>query len=207
MAKIKNLMFDLGGVLLNIDYNKTANAFKALGVKHFDELYSQFGANHLFESLETGIISEEDFYTTMQQYCEAGTSVQQIQTAWNEMLLDFRIDSLQYLDGLKEKYDVYLLSNTNSIHHAAFIKLLQQETKQQSLDYYFIKAYYSHEIFQRKPYPITYKFVLEDAKINAEETLFIDDSINNIEGAKEAGLQVYHLLPHQKIENINFDRL
>ena len=195
-------MFDLGGVLLNIDYNKTADAFKKLGVTQFDDLYSQHGANHLFESLETGKISEEDFYTTMQQYCEMGTSVQQIQTAWNAMLLDFRIGSLKHLDELKEKYTIFLLSNTNSIHHTAFTKLLQQETGQQSLDNYFVKAYYSHEIFKRKPYPATYQFVLNDAKISADETLFIDDSINNIEGAKEAGLQVYHLLTGEKIENI-----
>ncbi len=204
MAKIKNLMFDLGGVLLNIDYNKTADAFKKLGVLHFDDLYSQHGANHLFESLETGKISEEVFYTTMQQYCAPGTNVQQIQAAWNAMLLDFRVDSLKFLDGLKENYKMFLLSNTNSIHHTAFTKLLQQTTGQQSLDSYFIKTYFSHEIFIRKPYPDTYRIVVEDAKINAEETLFIDDSINNIEGAIEAGLQVYHLLTGEKIEDMNF---
>ncbi|MBC7424405.1 MAG: HAD family phosphatase [Ferruginibacter sp.] len=206
MAKIKNLMFDLGGVLLNIDYNKTADAFKKLGVLNFDDLYSQHEANHLFESLETGKISEEVFYSTMQQYCETGTNVQQIQTAWNAMLLDFRVDSLKFLDGLKEKYNLFLLSNTNIIHHTAFTKLLQQKTGQQSLDSYFIKTYFSHEIFIRKPYPGTYKIVVEDAKINAEETLFIDDSINNIEGAKGAGLQVYHLLAGEKIENIEFQK-
>ena len=204
MAKIKNLMFDLGGVLLNIDYNKTADAFKKLGVLQFDGLYSQHGANDLFESLEIGKISEENFYSTMQQYCKTGTTVQQIQIAWNAMLLDFRVESLKYVDGLKEKYNVFLLSNTNIIHHTAFTKLLQRETGLQSLDSYFIKAYFSHEIFIRKPYPDTYKLVLEDAKINAAETLFIDDSINNIEGAKEAGLQVYHLLVGEKIENMQF---
>ena len=202
MAKIKNLLFDLGGVLLNIDYNKTADAFKKLGVHQFDELYSQAVANHLFEALETGEISEADFYTSIQQYCHPSTTQQQIEMAWNAILLNFRIESLECLATLKNKYNVYLLSNTNSIHLTAFHKSFKEETNKANLDDYFIKAYYSHKIHKRKPYPATYQFVLEDAGIKADETLFIDDSFNNIEGAKEAGLQVYHLLATQKIEDI-----
>jgi len=203
MVKIKNLMFDLGGVLLNIDYHKTADAFKKLGVVNFDDLYSQHGANHLFEALETGNISETDFYKTMQKYCAPSTTKEQIEKAWNAMLLSFRTKSIAYLTTLKDKYNIYLLSNTNSIHLTALGKILEQETGINNLDSYFIKAYYSHKIFKRKPYPLTYKFVLEDAGIKAEETLFIDDSINNIEGAKEIRLQVYHLLANETIENIN----
>jgi HAD superfamily hydrolase (TIGR01509 family) len=202
MPKIKNLVFDLGGVLLNIDYHKTADAFKKLGVHQFDKLYSQAGANELFEALETGKISEADFYTTIQQYCEPDTTQLQIETAWNAMLLNFRRESIQYLEGLKEKYNVFLLSNTNSIHLTAFNKIFQEEIGQHQLDDYFIKAYYSHKIHQRKPYPLTYQFVLNDGGMKAEETMLIDDSIVNIEGAKEAGLQVFHLLAGYKIEDI-----
>ena len=202
MSKIKNLLFDLGGVLLNIDYNKTANAFKLLGVKHFDELYSQADANDLFESLETGKISEQDFYLTIKTYCNADVTHQQIENAWNEMLLNFRTESLDYLIKLKDQYNIYLLSNTNSIHLSAFTKIFQKETGKVDLDGYFIKAYYSHLIQERKPYALTYKNVLEDAGIKAEETLFIDDSIKNIDGAKEAGLHVYHLVEGEKIEDI-----
>lgn len=204
MAKIKNLLFDLGGVLLNIDYNKTADAFKKLGVQQFDELYSQSGANHLFEELETGKISDDDFYNAIQQYCYPSTTKEQLETAWNAILLNFRITSIEYLSGLKEKYNIYLLSNTNSIHLKAFDKIFEEEIGNASLDDYFIKAYYSHKIHLRKPYPLTYQFVLDDAGIYAKETLFIDDSIVNIEGAKEAGLEVHHLLPGQKIEDITF---
>ena len=204
MAKIKNLLFDLGGVLLNIDYNKTADAFKKLGVQQFDELYSQSGANHLFEELETGKISDDDFYNAIQQYCYPSTTKEQLETAWNAILLNFRITSIEYLSGLKEKYNIYLLSNTNSIHLKAFDKIFEEEIGNAHLDDYFIKAYYSHKIHLRKPYPLTYQFVLDDAGIYAKETLFIDDSIVNIEGAKEAGLEVHHLLPGQKIEDITF---
>ncbi len=204
MAKIKNLIFDLGGVLLDIDYNKTSDAFKTLGVHQFDELYSQTGANHLFEQLETGKISEDDFYTAIQRYCNPSTTKEQLTAAWNAILLNFRIKSLHCLNGLKEKYNIYLLSNTNSIHLKAFDKIFEEEIGKASLDDYFIKAYYSHKIHLRKPYPSTYQFVLDDAGIYAKETLFIDDSIVNIEGAKEAGLEVHHLLAGQKIEDITF---
>ena len=206
MAKIKNLLFDLGGVLLDIDYNKTADAFKKLGAHQFDEFYSQSGANHLFEELETGKISDEDFYNAIQQYCAPSTTKEQMENAWNAILLNFRIESLECLERLRKKYNVYLLSNTNSIHLKAFTKIFEDETGKLSLDDYFIKAYYSHAIQQRKPYTATYEFVLKDAGIKAEETLFIDDSIVNIEGAKEAGLLTYHLLPGQAIEDIKFEQ-
>ncbi len=202
MAGVKNIIFDLGGVLLNIDYNKTTSAFKELGIQNFDELFSQFKANELFEKLETGHISEEAFYQSIQQYSGKQLDVDQIKIAWNAMLLDFRLPSLSILDELKKKYNIFLLSNTNSIHHKAFEKILLNETGKESLNGYFIKSYYSHLIGMRKPYPETYLFVLNDAAIKPGETLFIDDSINNIETALELGITCHHLLATEKIENL-----
>ena len=202
MTDIKNIIFDLGGVLLNIDYQKTSHAFKALGAAGFDDLYSQATANHLFEALETGSISDDTFYQEMAQHCSPETSPLQMQEAWNHILLDFREGSLEYLKRLRERYNLYLLSNTNSIHLTAFNQILKQQTGETSLDEFFTKSYYSHVMQKRKPYPETYKWVLEDAGLKAEETLFIDDSINNIKGANEAGLKTHLLLPHEKIEDL-----
>lgn len=202
MKNIKNIIFDLGGVLLNIDYQKTAAAFKMLGVQQFDEFYSQANANHLFEALETGQISEDSFYKTLQQHCSPGTTSQQIQLAWNAILLDFRMDSLNVLESLQPKYNLFLLSNTNSIHHTSFNQTLLRETGKASLDEYFIKSYYSHLIHKRKPYITTYEWVLNDGNMIAEETLFIDDSINNIKGADEAGIKTHLLLPAQKLADL-----
>ena len=203
MAQIRNIIFDLGGVLLNIDYNKTSAAFKQLGVHQFDELYSQASANHLFESLETGSIEEADFYQHIVQYCQPDTSNEQLQLAWNNILLDFREDSLSHLKKLADKYQLFLLSNTNSIHLSEFNKILTKQTGEPSLDNYFTKSYYSHVIQRRKPYPATYEWVLNDAGILPAETLFIDDSVVNIEGAKLAGLQTHLLLPTERIEDLN----
>jgi glucose-1-phosphatase len=202
MQPIKNILFDLGGVLLDIDYHKTADAFVQLGTTNFTEFYSQTAANPLFEQLETGHISDEDFYNAMQAHCNPGTTHAQIQAAWNAILLDFRKESVGYLQQLKTKYNLYLLSNTNNIHHQAFQILLQQQLGYNSLDEFFITAYYSHQIHQRKPYQDTYQFVLDSLQINAAETLFIDDSVVNIGPAAAIGIQTHLLLPTQRIEQL-----
>ena len=203
MQKIKTLLLDLGGVLLNIEYHQTADAFKALGASGFDQLYSQTGASLLFEQLETGQVKEADFYKAMEPYCRPGTTHPQMETAWNAILLDFRVSSVQYLDQLSERYNLYLLSNTNSIHHRAFEQSFVAETGRRSLDDCFTKAYYSHLIQRRKPYPDTYHFVLNDAGITAAESLFIDDSLVNIIGAKEAGLSTHLLTGDELLEGLN----
>jgi putative hydrolase of the HAD superfamily len=185
-----------------VDYHKTADAFKALGAAQFDELYSQANANHLFEALETGEISEDEFYLQIYKYCKPGTHVDEMRSAWNAILLDFRKDSLNVLEKLKSKYNLFLLSNTNSIHLTAFNKSLLETTGNASLDRYFIKSYYSHIIRMRKPYIETYNWVLKDGMMNAEETLFIDDSINNINGAIEAGIKTHLLLPTETIGDL-----
>jgi FMN phosphatase YigB (HAD superfamily) len=202
MPIIKNIVFDLGGVLLNIDYNKTAAEFKNLGIENFDELFSQFTVNPLFEKLETGNISEEDFYSSIQRSSALPLTVSEIKNAWNAMLLDFRISSIKFLETIPEKYNLYLLSNTNSIHHKAFLQIFKKELGEPTPDAFFKKAYYSHLIKMRKPDPAIYRFVLNDADLIAGETLFIDDSINNIESAKEVGILTHHLLTGERIENL-----
>jgi putative hydrolase of the HAD superfamily len=202
MTQIKNIIFDLGGVLIDLDYDKTSVEFKKLGVKDFDNLYTQFNANELFEGIETGKISDEDFYSTMSKYCSIGTTHQQIEAAWNAMLLDFRVETLATLKQLRERYKLILLSNTNNIHIEAFKKIFTADTGLPSLDVFFDKSYYSHLIQKRKPYENTYEFVLQDAGIKAEETLFIEDSIQNIEGAKKVGIQTHLLIAPEKIEDV-----
>lgn len=201
MAPVKNIIFDLGGVLLNIDFKLTGEAFKQLGVTGFSDFYSKEAANHLFEKLETGFISNEDFYAEMQRYCRPGTSFNEIQVAWNAILVSFRKESVTYLPTLKKRYDLYLLSNTNSIHHIKFSNFFREDFDYE-FDTNFIKAYYSHEMHQRKPYVETYLYVLESSGLDAASTLFIDDTGVNIEGAKRAGLQTHLLLADERIERL-----
>lgn len=202
MTTTKNIIFDLGGVLLNLNYQKTIDAFKNLGIKNFEEMFSQFKADELFERLETGHITEADFYTAVKSRTNAVISNTDIEKAWNAMLLDFRTDSLAFLENLATEYKIYLLSNTNSIHLNSFRKIFTTQTHESSLDKYFIKSWYSNEIGLRKPTKEIYEFVLQDENLLPEETLFIDDTLINIEGAKALGIKTHHLLPNQKIQEI-----
>ncbi len=198
----ENIIFDLGGVLLNIDYAKTEKAFKELGFASFTTMYNQFSANALFENLETGKISPGEFFEELIAISGKPLSSLQISEAWNAMLLDFRGASLAFLEQLASDHRLFLLSNTNVIHHQAFMKLFDSHSPGKAFDSYFTKAWYSHEVGLRKPGQEIFDFVLQDAGLTAENTLFIDDSYNNIDGAKKAGLLTHLLLPGESIEEV-----
>ena len=207
MAETKNIIFDLGGVLLDINYQKTIAAFENLGLENFEEMFSQFKADELFEKLETGELSDTDFYSAIKKRTKSAVTNTEIDNAWNALILHFRIESLNMLEKLSNKYKLYLLSNTNSIHLKFFKKLFTQETGKASLDSYFIKAWYSNELGLRKPGAKIFEFVLREESLNAAETLFIDDTFSNIETAQKLGFKTHHLLPTQKIELLDFNSI
>ena len=202
MQKIENIIFDLGGVLLDIDYNLTRMAFEKLGVVSFDEMYSQANADKLFQKLETGAVTEEEFYKELNRSTGLRLSSKEIKEAWNAMLLSFREESLQFLDAVRERYKIFLLSNTNNIHLVSFYEIYHRKERNKSFEQYFNKAYYSFEIGLRKPDVDCYEWVLNDLQAEPRKTLFIDDSIKNIEGAEKAGLQTILLTPEKRIENL-----
>jgi putative hydrolase of the HAD superfamily len=191
--EIKNIILDLGGVLLNIDYLLTINAFKKLGVKNFDELYSQANQNELFNDFEKGSIKADQFIDGIAQYLPKTTSKQAITEAWNAMLLDFPKERLGYLMQLKEHYHIVLLSNTNTLHLDFFHTQLNEVYGIKSLDAYFEHTYFSCDMGMRKPNPEIFRQVCKNEGFNPEETLFIDDTAQHVEGAKKAGLNAYHL--------------
>jgi len=131
-------------------------------------------------------------------------SNKQLDAAWNAMILNFRTESLTALDELSKKYSLFLLSNTNSIHLKYFQQVFTRDTGKDMLDAYFNKAWYSHLVGLRKPGKEIYEFVLQDGNIVAEETLFIDDTIDNIKAAEEFGIKTHHLLSQEKIEDLQF---
>jgi len=193
MQQIKNIIFDLGGIFLNIDFKKTEVAFTKLGVTDFSQYITQHTITDTFELLETGKISPEEFYDRFRKDTGVVISNVQIEDAWNALLLDFPIERLNWLERIRSKYNIFLFSNTNKIHYDAFTDMFRHQTGKEDFNGYFIKAYYSHELKLRKPYPQSYQYILKEQKLKAGETLFIDDTIKNIEGAKEAGLQTIHL--------------
>lgn len=206
MQKIENIIFDLGGVLLDIDYNLTRAAFESLGIADFDTMYSLADADPLFQKLETGKISEENFYKEFNHRTGNNFSPSEIKNAWNAMLLSFRENSLQYLASLRPHYKTYLLSNTNFIHIDSLKEIFNHKKRENPFDDYFDKAFYSCGVGLRKPNINCYEWVLDDLKIDGAKTLFIDDSEQNIEGAKKAGLHTILLKPGEKIEDLSLEK-
>lgn len=202
-ARLRNIIFDLGGVLINIDYARTKDAFEALGFNKFEAMYSQYTADALFSDLETGKISDSDFYSVLMKQ-EPYLSENDLRNAWNAMLLEFRLGSLSFLEDLRQRYNLYLLSNTNVIHRAAFKTIFREQTGFESLDNFFTRSWYSDLVGLRKPNEDIFEFVLEDADLKANETLFIDDSYNNIETAKKLGFETHLLVPGELIENLEY---
>ncbi len=203
MNNIKNIIFDLGNVLTDIDYNRPIEVFEKIGLEHFTSRFSPHKMDVLFENLETGKISDADFYDSIKKISDTPLSNSQIENAWNALFLNFRTESLHFLEKMSVSHNLYLLSNTNSIHLTKFKEIFTRDTGKPSLDSYFIKTYYSNLIGLRKPDTEAYAFVLQDAKLVAAETLFIDDLVTNIEGAKQLGIQTHHLLPGEKVELLN----
>ena len=202
MEKIENIIFDLGGVILDVDYNLTRAAFEKLGVANFDEMYSQANANKLFQKLETGEIDEAEFYKELNDCTGLHLSTEEIKKAWNAMLLSFREGSLQFLEEIRSKYKVYLLSNTNLIHWNSFKETFHSKKRSKTFEEYFDKAFYSFKMGLRKPGEEIFRAVIKELKIHPAKTVFIDDSKQNIEAAKKAGLQTILLTAGKRIETI-----
>jgi putative hydrolase of the HAD superfamily len=202
MSEIKNIIFDLGGIFIDINYPKTEKAFFDLKISNFAEFYTQHHASEIFELLETGKLSPKEFYKTFREKTGFTIEDDSIRDAWNALLGDFFMERLQWLDEIRKRYKIYLFSNTNKIHYDAFMEIFRKQTGLRNFDDYFIKAYYSHECGFRKPYTESYQRILDEQNLIASETLFIDDTPRNIEGAKQAGLQAVLLLPGQSITEL-----
>ena len=207
MTQTKNIIFDLGGVLLNIDFQKSTDAFKSMGIEDFEDMFSQFKADELFEKLETGNLTETDFYSAIKKRTKLAITDIEIDSAWNALILNFRTESLEFLEKLSQNYKLYLLSNTNGIHLKFFKNLFTKETGKPLLDAYFIKAWYSSEIGLRKPGTKIFEFVLQQENLKAAETLFIDDTLSNIETAQKMGFKTHHLLPMERIEFLEINSI
>ncbi len=188
---IKNLIFDLGGVILDLSIDHTLQAFAGLsGVdkKKIDQLYA---TSPEFLDFEMGMMTDDEFRTFVRKVYSITCSVEDLDTSWNAMLRGLPLIKLQLIENLKKKYSVFLLSNTNSIHLKYINETLLRSTAPNalSLDDYFHKAYYSHVMKKRKPHVDIFEQVLMENDLVPSETLFLDDNADNIEGAKLAGIK------------------
>jgi glucose-1-phosphatase len=200
MKNIKHIIFDLGNVILNIEYQKTINEFNKIGIKDASVFYSQSIQQEIFNLLETGKISEFDFLIEVNKLCPKA-SHKQILSAWNALILDLPQKRISLINNLKSSFSIYLLSNTNVIHINEIKKKIGVK-KYNSFYNLFNKVYYSHEIGIRKPNPEAFNVILNENELNVNEVLFIDDSIQHIKTAKKLGIKTYHLTKDESIEAI-----
>lgn len=205
--KIKNIIFDLGGVLINLDFEKTFRAFEEMGVQDFANYFQQSHSNPLFAQLEKGEITPAIFYEQFRLATGVKATDTDIATAWNAMLLDFRNESMQYLKHLGGQYRVFLLSNTNKIHLEAFHAIFAQQFGRNDFDSHFEKAWYSHEMSLRKPDVKCFNAVMDYHALKGNETLFVDDTAINLSGAEKAGLGTCLLAKGMLIEKVLPDHL
>jgi putative hydrolase of the HAD superfamily len=191
--------------LYRIDYGLTIKAFEKLGIKNFHEHFSQQQQNSLFDRLETGKISEEGFIKEMKALLPHCTR-EEIINAWNALLIGFPQKNIQLIQDLSKQYRLFLLSNTNAIHINRINKLLYEDYNLKSLDPLFDKVYLSHQIGMRKPNSETFEWVLKDAGILAQETLFIEDSIPHIESANKVGIQTQLWISNEPFKGFFLDK-
>ena len=197
--KIEAIIFDLGGVILDIDYNRTVWAFQDLGFERFDALYSKMRQSGLFDQLEKGEIDKSAFVESLQKEIPNRTK-DEIVNAWNAIILDFPVGRLDYVQKLRSKVPCYLLSNTNEIHLAYFNQLLNRAKKLQSIHECFDQAYLSHEIHARKPEHDAWQIIIDEHGLIPQKTLFIDDSPQHIDAANQLALNTIHLTAIHDLE-------
>jgi putative hydrolase of the HAD superfamily len=193
MDQVRNIIFDFGKVIVNIDWERVKKELSAKGVKNIDELHNYLMEENYYLDLETGEISAHTFREAIRMFIGDHTPDYEIDAAWNSMILDIPEPRVRLLEKLKDKYRTFLLSNTNEIHFNHYNAYFARTFGYDNLADIFEEAYFSHELRLRKPNPEIYKVVLEKHGLTAGETLFFDDMIQNIKSAREMGIMGYHI--------------
>jgi len=204
-TNIKNIILDLGGVIINLDTQQPFNAFKKLFADNYSEIETTFKAMNLLNNFEVGKVSTEEFILFFLNR-HPNLTPKQVVAIWNSMLLDIPKKRIVLIRKLALKYNVFLLSNTNEIHLTQINNYLFDTYGITSINSLFKKAYFSHEVGFRKPDTEIFKLVLNENKLNPSETLFIDDSIEHIQSANQLGINTKHLVDESLTHFFNEDK-
>jgi putative hydrolase of the HAD superfamily len=189
MKNLKNIIFDYGNVIFEINFKRTQNALLQLGITNVEAFFAHKNHNQLFDNFETNAISTDEFRAGIRIAAHNNDLTdQQIDDAWNSLLIGVSANNHDVLLEMKAKYRTFLLSNNNAIHYDWIIKHIKENYNINNYDNYFEKAYFSHLMELRKPNVNIFEQVIKENNLNPSETLFIDDSPQHIEGAKKAGL-------------------
>jgi len=196
---IKNIIFDLGVVLLNIDFKSTMNEFEKMGISNINEIYTGYDQREIFDKFDKGLISPEEFRDEVRKLIKKPVTDEMIDYAWNAMILDFPPERINMLISIKNRFRIFLLSNTNAIHFPVYNKQLSERFHIGNLSDLFERAYYSYRLGLRKPGKEIFELVLNENKLIPAETLFIDDSPQHIATALSLGINTRLLIPPQTV--------
>lgn len=188
-SQIRNIILDLGGVIIDLDYRRTADAFIRLGMAGFDQVYSKAKQTSLFDDFEKGFLDASAFRYDLRKHLPADVSDEEIDHAWNSMLLGVPVKRIEWLRQLGKHYRLFLLSNTNVIHVAAFKELLYHDLDGFKIEELFEKTYYSCLLGMRKPDREIFEHVIRENGLDPSQTLFVDDSVQHVEGALKTGIR------------------
>ena len=202
LANYKNIILDLGGVILDLDFERCLKAFRELGIPDIDDLYHLPVHYPFFELFERGLISPEDLRNEIRKATGNNLSDSEIDYAWNRISVGFTREAIETVKKLNRRFRMFLLSNTNAIHEVYYNSQLRMQHGIENLTDLFEKVYYSHHLHMRKPDAEIFKYVLNDSGLIPEETLFVDDTLIHLETASGLGINTYHLSPPQRIEEI-----
>lgn len=185
---IKNLLFDLGGVIMDLDRNRCVEAFRALGMANPDELLGVYGQKGIFLALERGDVTAAEFRDAVRPMFATEVTDEQIDTAFNQFLIGIPPHRLQQLRDLRTRYSVNLLSNTNPIMMESRIADEFRQEGREMADYFdAIVASYIARCY--KPEPEIFDYAASHCRIDPAETLFFDDSQANVDAARACGYQ------------------
>ncbi|MPM13729.1 D-ribitol-5-phosphate phosphatase [bioreactor metagenome] len=196
---IKNIIFDLGGVILDIDFTVTQREFAKLGLKNIESTFGQYHQIGFFDQFDRGEIDEEEFLGNAKELFPDAVTTQQIKDAWNAMLFDLPPHRFELLKELGKKYRLFLMSNTNIIHYKEYQDIIRKTYGISGLDELFEKAYYSFLVGMRKPEDRFFNLILNENGLAANETLFIDDTSTNTDAAEKLGVKGLWLQPGNDI--------
>ena len=200
----KNILFDLGGVILDINVQATLKQFYELGFPAELMQFPNSMTTDLYFRYETGKLDTEQFRNEIRKAAGIEMTDHAFDEAWNAMIVRFPEERISLLKRLSKRYNLYMLSNTSSLHVKVFEKMYL-EVAGEPMQEVFKKIYYSHEIGWHKPDLEAWEYVLNDAHIKAEETLFLDDNIHNIKASQELGFQAIHIHERIQLMSLGFD--
>ncbi len=200
-APIRNIIFDLGGVLIDIDIPRTESALQKLGIPAELSSYSCALTNELFLRYEMGTITSDQLRQELREMSGAAFSDEAFDQAWCAMLLGIPADRVHLLHRLNKEYRVFLLSNTSEIHSRQFERMFLESAGLAMSDC-FEKRYYSFETGLHKPEAEAFMLILRENGLNAEECLFIDDTKPNVLAAEALGIKALHLEPGMQLTGL-----